>query len=71
MKQSRSCHMNKASVDNIKVDPIVIDMPSMVAKFVRFESSKDGKHFYVVYEIEKLSKEDSNCWCAEEREKGL
>lgn len=41
----------KKIVSDIKVDPIVIDIPKMKAEFVRFESSKDGQHFYVVYEI--------------------
>lgn len=41
----------KVAVTNVKVDPLVIDMPKLCAEFVRFESSKDGQHFYVVYEI--------------------
>lgn len=44
-------NLKKKLVEDIKVDPITIDMPKMEARFVRFESSPDGQHFYVVYEI--------------------
>lgn len=43
--------IEKVEVGNIKVDPIVVDMPKMKAEFVRFESTPDGKRFFVVYEI--------------------
>lgn len=43
--------IEKVEVNNIKVDPIVVDMPKMKAEFVRFESSSDGQRFFVVYEI--------------------
>ncbi len=35
----------------VKIDPITVDMPMLTARFVRFETSEDGKRFYVVYEI--------------------
>lgn len=43
--------MGKVAVEDVRIDPLVIDMPNMTAKFVRFEASKNGQHFYVVYEI--------------------
>lgn len=41
----------KKLVTDIKIDPITVDMPNIKAEFVRFESSGDGKHFYVIYEL--------------------
>ena len=41
----------KKLVDEVRIDPIKIDMPQFEAKFVRFEPSPDGQKFYVVYEI--------------------
>lgn len=43
--------MKKVEIPNVKIDPIVVDMPGLKADFVRFETSPDGQKFFVVYEI--------------------
>lgn len=41
----------KVEIPNVKIDPIVVNMPGLKAEFVRFETSDDGQKFFVVYEV--------------------
>lgn len=43
--------MKRVEIPNVKIDPIVVDMPPLRAEFVRFETGPTGQQLFVVYEI--------------------
>lgn len=50
-KEPRKKNGKRVEIENVTVDPIVVDLPKLKANFIRFETSEDGQKFFVVYEF--------------------
>ena len=47
----RKEEVRKVEIHDVKIDPIVCQMPKMIARFVRFETGPTGNELFVIYKI--------------------